>query len=67
MDKKCDECIEHILKHKDSLAGVALQGITDGSEESLAVSIEILEAVLKKVNVSQEFVLFLLFSNCQNV
>ncbi|XP_061385725.1 queuine tRNA-ribosyltransferase accessory subunit 2 [Danaus plexippus] len=30
--KKCDECIENILKHVDCISGVALEGITDGTD-----------------------------------
>lgn len=50
--RKCNECIQHILKHKDYLTGVALSGITDGSEDSYMVTNEKLQDVIKTVDVS---------------
>ncbi|KAI8438289.1 hypothetical protein MSG28_010865 [Choristoneura fumiferana] len=33
LTKKCNESIQHILKYKETLSGVALQGIIDGTED----------------------------------
>ncbi|XP_059048140.1 queuine tRNA-ribosyltransferase accessory subunit 2 [Achroia grisella] len=49
-ERKCDQSIRNLLTHKDSLSGVALEGITNGTEESLAVPIEKLEAIFKRVS-----------------
>ena len=53
--KKFDICIENILKYSDSLSGIALEGITDGTEESMDVNIEKLSEIFNKVNVSFYF------------
>ncbi|XP_034835385.1 queuine tRNA-ribosyltransferase accessory subunit 2 [Maniola hyperantus] len=47
--KRCDDSIQNILKHVDDLTGIALQGILDGTEESMDVDIEKLNEILEKV------------------
>ncbi|XP_045772286.1 queuine tRNA-ribosyltransferase accessory subunit 2 [Maniola jurtina] len=47
--KRCDDSIQNILKHVDSLTGIALQGILDGTEESMNVDTEKLNEILDKV------------------
>lgn len=49
---KCFECIKHILKHGEHLSGIALAGITDGTEESLQVPVQKLEEIFRTVGVS---------------
>ncbi|XP_013194675.1 queuine tRNA-ribosyltransferase accessory subunit 2 [Amyelois transitella] len=49
-EKSCEACIKHILTHKDTLGGVALQGLTDGTTESLAPPVEKLEEIFKRVS-----------------
>ncbi|KAL0851334.1 hypothetical protein ABMA28_007154 [Loxostege sticticalis] len=46
---KCFECIKHILKHGEHLSGIALAGITDGTEESLQVPVQKLEEIFRTV------------------
>ncbi|KAM3967586.1 queuine tRNA-ribosyltransferase accessory subunit 2 [Aphomia sociella] len=48
-ETKSEKSIQNILQYKDILNGVALESITDGTEESLAVPIEKLEAIFKRV------------------
>lgn len=47
--KKCDECIKHILKYKDSLGGVALAGLTDGTEESNKLTNDKIEDIFERI------------------
>ncbi|RVE42557.1 hypothetical protein evm_012790 [Chilo suppressalis] len=47
--EKCEHFIKHILKHKEHLSGVALSGMTDGSEESLRIPIDKFEEILKRI------------------
>ncbi|XP_063839132.1 queuine tRNA-ribosyltransferase accessory subunit 2 isoform X1 [Ostrinia nubilalis] len=47
--KKCSDCIDHILKYKDHLLGIALAGITDGTEESMNVPVKDLEHIFRTV------------------
>ncbi|XP_068626822.1 queuine tRNA-ribosyltransferase accessory subunit 2 [Battus philenor] len=44
--KKCEESIQHVLKHIDVLSGIALAGLTDGTEEE---SFEKLDEIFKRV------------------
>lgn len=46
---KCEECIRHILKYKETLVGVALAGLTDGSKESYEVSLDKLKEIFSRV------------------
>ncbi|XP_026759004.2 queuine tRNA-ribosyltransferase accessory subunit 2 [Galleria mellonella] len=48
-ERKCEQSIQNILTYKENLSGVTLEGITDGSEESLTVPLEKLEAIFKRV------------------
>ncbi|XP_072945438.1 queuine tRNA-ribosyltransferase accessory subunit 2 [Epargyreus clarus] len=50
--KQCDEFIEKLIVHKESLCGVTLQGITDGSDDSFSVPYETLDAIFKKIGES---------------
>lgn len=50
---KCEECIRHILKYKETLVGVALAGLTDGSKESYEVSLDKLKEIFSRVGVSK--------------
>ncbi|XP_023954027.2 queuine tRNA-ribosyltransferase accessory subunit 2 [Bicyclus anynana] len=48
-EKKLDDSISNTLKHVDSLTGIALQGIVDGTEETMDIDSEILNKLLDKV------------------
>ncbi|CAH0592316.1 unnamed protein product [Chrysodeixis includens] len=47
LSKKRDESLNHILKSKDSLSGVALAGLTDGTEEANKLASKQLENILQ--------------------
>ncbi|XP_047545869.1 queuine tRNA-ribosyltransferase accessory subunit 2 [Vanessa atalanta] len=47
--KKFDECVQNVLKHVDTLGGIALEGITDGTVESMDLNIKMLNEVFEKV------------------
>ncbi|XP_030029451.2 queuine tRNA-ribosyltransferase accessory subunit 2 [Manduca sexta] len=49
LPSKCAECIQQIKKYKNTLSGVALQGITDGTKESYKEPIEKIENIFKRV------------------
>ncbi|XP_045447692.1 queuine tRNA-ribosyltransferase accessory subunit 2 [Melitaea cinxia] len=48
--RKFDESIQNILNHADTLSGIALEGITDGTVESMDVDIEKLNKVFEKIS-----------------
>ncbi|CAG9796728.1 unnamed protein product [Diatraea saccharalis] len=52
INEKCDHCIKHLLTHKEHLNGVALSGMTDGSEESLKIEKDKLETIFKSISES---------------
>lgn len=52
MPKKSNESIEHVLKYKDDLTGVALAGVTDATDESNKLALEKIESIFKTVSVS---------------
>uniref|UniRef100_A0A2A4J5J8 Queuine tRNA-ribosyltransferase accessory subunit 2 n=1 Tax=Heliothis virescens TaxID=7102 RepID=A0A2A4J5J8_HELVI len=47
--KKCQESIKHLLQYKDVLTGVALAGVTDGTEESMKLATEKIEGIFKTI------------------
>lgn len=49
-EKKCTESIQHILEHKQSLSGVALQGILDGTEDYMNMPDDNVISIFKRVN-----------------
>lgn len=57
LSKKRDESLDHILKSKDSLSGVALAGLTDGTEEANKIAANKLENILHSMGVSLSFLL----------
>ncbi|CAB3240407.1 unnamed protein product [Arctia plantaginis] len=63
---KCDECITHILKYKDSLGGVALAGLTDGTEESLKLVNDKIEGIFARVNTKLPKNLLRIVEGCWN-
>uniref|UniRef100_A0A2H1X3A8 Queuine tRNA-ribosyltransferase accessory subunit 2 n=1 Tax=Spodoptera frugiperda TaxID=7108 RepID=A0A2H1X3A8_SPOFR len=50
MPKKSNESIEHVLKYKDDLTGVALAGVTDATDESNKLALEKIESIFKTVS-----------------
>lgn len=50
--RKCEECIKHTLQYKDILTGIALAGLTDGTEDSLKLASEKIEEIFQRVNES---------------
>lgn len=55
--KKCDISIENVLNYKDVLGGVALSGLTDGSEEFSMDQLHPLAEIFKRIGVSWIFFL----------
>ncbi|KAI8438286.1 hypothetical protein MSG28_010865 [Choristoneura fumiferana] len=49
LTKKCNESIQHILKYKETLSGVALQGIIDGTEDYTNVPAANVISIFKRV------------------
>ncbi|KAL4716577.1 hypothetical protein ACJJTC_010241 [Scirpophaga incertulas] len=47
---KCKNCIQNILTYREAIGGVALAGLTDGTEESLNIGIDKLEDIFKDIN-----------------
>ncbi|XP_053616299.1 queuine tRNA-ribosyltransferase accessory subunit 2 [Plodia interpunctella] len=66
IEKSCDESIKHVLSHRDSICGVALQGLADGTAESLTVPINKLESILKRVSDALPKDLLRIIEGCWN-
>ncbi|XP_075970776.1 queuine tRNA-ribosyltransferase accessory subunit 2 [Anticarsia gemmatalis] len=64
--KKCDESVKHILKHKESISGIALAGLTDGTEDSLKLANEKLEEIFKRIDEAIPKDLLRIFEGCWN-
>lgn len=63
-EKRCNECINRILSHSDTICGVALSGLTDGNEDANEISVENLQAIFRKVGVSFMFIHWLKILGC---
>ncbi|CAG4965385.1 unnamed protein product [Colias eurytheme] len=47
--RRLDESIKHVLKHKDTLVGVALNGLADNADKIINTPVESLTEIFKKV------------------
>ncbi|XP_049880749.1 queuine tRNA-ribosyltransferase accessory subunit 2 [Pectinophora gossypiella] len=65
-DKKGYESIQHTLKHKEILGGIALSGLTDGTEESMKIATDNLDNILKKVDEAIPKDLLRIIEGCWN-
>ncbi|CAH2102735.1 unnamed protein product [Euphydryas editha] len=64
--RKFDESIQNILNHVNTLGGVALEGITDGTEESMDVEIDKLKEVFEKIGSNLPKDLVYIIEGCWN-
>ncbi|KAJ0182641.1 hypothetical protein K1T71_002010 [Dendrolimus kikuchii] len=48
--RKCEACIKQVLQHKDVISGIAISGLTDGTEDSYNVPMEKLEEIFQRVS-----------------